>query len=213
MSDPILLRIPVGDTGSFGLAVVDRAAPSYADTWQGPAGKVLPTVAQADYATGSTTWQCQLTAAALTSSPNVTTADRAGTFCVPPGQTITAGEDTFQLEITAFQDAQSSTGLQAFLFANRTKEAFFYFSCDGPNGAPRAIGRVRLTSATFGGESHTDLSADIVLPLTRAPDIEFGSGATTVIVVGSALGEGAGTFGALSVEEQQATEEQELESV
>lgn len=197
MSDPQLLRIPVGETGGFGLALVDRAAVGYADTWQAPGGKVLPTVIQADYDTDSTTWQCQLTAAALTAAANVTTSDRAGTFCKAPGQTTVVGEDTFNLEISAFQDAQDMDGLQAFLYEHRTKEAFFYFSCDGPDGAPRAIGRVRLTSSTIGGESWTDLSTDIVLPLVRAADIEFGSGANTRIVVGSAGGAPA----ALTVEQ------------
>jgi len=186
VSDPSILRIPVGETGGFALALVDRAALGYLDSWQAPDGAVLPTVTQADYEAGSTTWQCQLTAAQLTASPNVTTVDRAGTFCAAPATTTTVGEDTFALEIGGFQDHQVAAGLAAFLYANRTKEAYFYFSADGPDGAPRAIGRCRLTTMVFGGDAWTDLTfTALSLPVVRAPDIEFGSGATTTIVVGS----------------------------
>ncbi len=186
MSDPSILRIPVGEVGGFGLALVDRAAVGYDDDWQAPAGAVLPDVALADYAAGSTTWQCQLSAAQLTATPNVNTSDRVGTFCAPPGSTTTVGEDTFALEIGGFQDHNVATGLAAFMYANRTKEAFFYFSCDGPDGAPRAIGRLRLTSMPFGGDAWTDLTfTGLSLPIMRAPDIEFGTGATTVIVLGA----------------------------
>ena len=186
MSDPAILRIPVGDVGGFGLALVDRAALGYSDTWQAPTGAVLPTVSLDDYNAGSTTWVCQLSACALTASPNVTTVDRVGTMCSAPATTTTVGEDTFALEIGGFQDHQVAAGLAAFLYANRTKEAFWYFSADGPDGAPRAIGRCRLTTMVFGGDAWTDLTfTGLSLPVMRAPDIEFGSGATTTIVVGS----------------------------
>ena len=186
MSEPSILRIPVGEVGGFGLALVDRAAVGYDDDWQAPAGGVLPDVALADYNAGSTAWQCQLTAAALTATPNVTTTDRAGTFCMAPGQTTTVGEDTFAMEIGGFQDHKEAQGLAAFMYANRTKEAFFYFSADGPDGAPRAIGRCRLTAMPFGGDAWTDLTfTGLSLPIMRAPDIEFGSGVTTQIVLGS----------------------------
>src|SRR5437868_3990680 len=102
MSEPAILRIPVGEVGGFGLALVDRAAVGYLDSWQAPAGGVLPTVALADYDAGSTTWQCQLSAAQITSTPNVNTTDRVGTFCMAPGSTTTVGEDTFALEIGGF---------------------------------------------------------------------------------------------------------------
>lgn len=185
MSDPTIFRIPVGSVGAFGLALVDRAAVGYADTWQAPDGATLPSVTQADYEAGSTTWQCQLTSAALTAAANIQTNDRPATICTPPGQTVVVGEDAFTLDVEQFQDANVAVGLQAFLFANRTKEAYFYFSADGPDGAPRAIGRVRLTSSTFGGAAYTDLTATLSLPLVRAPDIEFGSGSTTTIVTGA----------------------------
>jgi hypothetical protein len=186
MPEPSILRIPVGDIGGFGLALVDRAAVGYDDAWQAPAGGVLPDVELADYNAGSTTWQCQLTAAQITATQNVTTSERAGTFCIAPGQTTVVGEDTFAMEIGGFQDHKEAQGLAAFMYEHRTKEAFFYFSADGPDGAPRAIGRLRLTAMPMGGDAWTDLTfTALSLPIMRAPDIEFGSGATTRIVLGA----------------------------
>jgi len=185
VSDPSILRIPVGETGGFGLALVDREALGYLDTWQGPGGVELPAITLADYDAGSATWQCQLSAAALTATPNVNTTDRVGTFCAPPGNTTTVGEDTFAMEIGGFQDHNVAAGLAAFMYANRTKEAYFYFSCDGPDGAPRAIGRLRLTAMPFGGDAWTDLTfTGLSLPIMKAPDIEFGTGSTTTVVKG-----------------------------
>jgi hypothetical protein len=54
---------------------------------------------------------------------------------------------------------------------------------DGTN-PPRAIGRVRLSAATIGGEARSTLTADITLPLSRKPDIEFGTAAASVIIEG-----------------------------
>jgi len=196
MTAPALFRIPIGEVGGFGLALVDRQAVGYADTWQAPLGAELPTVVQADYNAGSTTWQCQLTSCALTSTPNVTTDTRAGTFCVKPGETVTVAEETFALALGAFQDPHVAAGLQAFLYENRGKEAYWYFSAEGPDGAPRAIGRCRLVSGPLGGETWTDLTFTLELPVIAPPDIEFGSGAATSIVKGDGTTGAAGTTAA-----------------
>jgi hypothetical protein len=185
MTAPALFRIPIGEVGGFGLALVDRAAVGYLDAWQAPGGQFFPTLTQADYDAGSTTWVCQLSSCALTSSPNVTTDQRVGTFCVKPGETVTVGEETFTVDLGAFQDAHVAAGLQAFLYANRGLEAYWMFSAEGPDGAPRAAGRCRLVSAPIGGDTWTDLTFTLSLPVTVPPDIEFGSGATTEIVWGS----------------------------
>jgi hypothetical protein len=184
MTAPALFRIPIGEVGGFGLALVDRAAVGFLETWQAPAGAELPAVTQAAYDAGSTTWQCQLTSCALTSAPNVTTDQRVGTFCAKPGETVTVGEETFTLELGAFQDPHVAAGFQAYLYENRGKEAYWYFSAEGPDGAPRAIGKCRLVSGPLGGETWTDLTFTLSLPVTVPPDIEFGSGSTTTIVKG-----------------------------
>lgn len=185
MTDPAVFRIPVGEVGGFGIALVDRAAVGYLDAWQAPNGAFFPDVAQADYDAGSTSWQCQLSSAALLSAPNVTNTERAGTMCSPPGQSVTVGEDTFTFELQAFQDPHVAAGWSAYTYANRGKEAYVYFSADGPDGAPRAVFRVRIVSGQFGGDTWTDLTSPYVLPIIKAPDIEFGSGVDTSIVWGS----------------------------
>ena len=175
MSDPAIFRIPLtaDKLGVFGLELVDTAAVGYEDSWQAPDGKELPAVTIGDYEAKSTSWVCQVTSGALTPSSNLSTEDRAATFCKVAGQTTVVAEDTFVIDLETFQDAHVKDGLQAYLFANRTKEAYVYFGADSDN-APRMIGRVTLTSAAIGGAAHTDLTATISFPLKRAPDIEFG---------------------------------------
>lgn len=187
MSEPALIRIPIGEIASLGLALVDRAAVGYSDAWQAPGGAVLPTVALDDYDALSITWQCQVTSAALNSTPNVTTNDRAGTFCRVPGQSIVVGDDTLELALGFFQDVHVANGLSAFLYENSSKECFFYFGFDEDN-PPRAIGRLRLVSGAIGGDTHTDLTATAPLPVIRRPDIEFGvTGATRIVLGGGAV--------------------------
>jgi hypothetical protein len=187
VSEPILFRIPVGESAALGLALVDRSASGYLDAWQAPDGNTLPGVSLADYDAFSATWQCQVTSAALTASPNITTSDRSGTMCAPPGQSTVVGEDTFALELGYFQDPQVADGFSAFLYENRTKEAYFYFGADGDN-PPRAIGRCRIVSGNIGGDTHTDLTATAPLPILRAPDIEFGTQGVSRIVLGAGTG-------------------------
>lgn len=186
MAEPVLFRIPVGEVGAFALALVDREADGYSDTWQAPGGVRLPAAELSDYESDSGSWVCQVTNAALTATPNVTTAERAGTFCSPPAQSTTVGEDTFAIDLGYFQDPNAKAGLSRFLFQHRTKEAYVYFGGDGDN-PPRAIGRVRLTSGNFGGNAYEDLTATSSLPLMRAPDIEFGTAADSEVVRGDGL--------------------------
>jgi len=183
MSEPYLIRIPIGEMASLGLALVDRAAVGYSDTWQAPGGAVFPTVALDDYDAFSVTWQCQVTSAALNSTPNVTQNERAGTFCRVPGQSVVVGDDTIELALGYFQDFQNKDGLGAFLYENSSKECFFYFGFDEDN-PPRAIGRCRLVSGAIGGDTHTDLTATAPLPVLRRPDLEVGTAGDSRIILG-----------------------------
>jgi hypothetical protein len=141
----------------------------------------------ADYAAGSSSWQCQVTASALVATPNVTTNERAPTLCAPGAQTTRVDEDSFSIELGYFQDPNAANGLSAFLYENRTREAFVYFGADGDN-PPRAIGRCRLTSGNIGGDARVDLTATATFPLTRAPDVEFGDANESRIVLGAGSG-------------------------
>lgn len=199
MAAPTIFRIPVGTSGAFALSIVDRDAGGYLDSWQAPGGLRLPAAELSDYESDSGTWVCQVTSAALTASPNITTTERAGTFCSPPANSVTVGEDDFTMDIGYFQDPNVDNGLTAFLFEHRTQEAFVYFGADGDN-PPRMIGRVRLSSGSIGGDAYTDLTATASFPLMSAPDIEFGTstGGTRVVRgdggASSALSAAGGSF-------------------
>lgn len=183
MSDPVLFRIPVGETGTFALSLVDREDSGYLDSWQAPNGLRLPDAELSDYEADSGAWVCQVTNAALVATPNVTESTRAGTFCSPPSPSTVVGEDSFAIDLGYFQDPNAKDGLSRFLFQHRTKEAYVYFGGDGDN-PPRMIGRVRLTSGNFGGNAYEDLTATSNLPLMRAPDIEFGTSGDSEVVRG-----------------------------
>ena len=182
MSDPVVFMI---EEGEFGLAVVDTAAVGYLDAWQAPGGKTVDMVTLADYDAAAAGWTCQMTSGALTPTPNTTTSDIPATFCKPAKSIPTPGETTFTLDLTFLQDPNVSTGLNAFLYAHDTEEAYAYFGMSDGD-PPHMIGRVRLSAGLIGGDARTTLVATIALPLTRRPDIEFGDATTSVIVVGSA---------------------------
>jgi hypothetical protein len=171
------------ESGVLAFALVDPDAVGYLSSWQAPAGKTLATVLLADYDTNSQSWSCQTTAGSLNATADTTTSDVPATFC-EPGETIpTPAKSTYELAVTFLQDPNVSTGLNKFLFENDTSEAYFMLGLNNDN-PPKAIGRVRLSSATIGGEARTTLTADITLPLSRKPDIEFGDATTSVIVTG-----------------------------
>lgn len=187
MSDPIIFQI---EQGEIGLKLVDKAAVGYTDAWQAPGGKAVDVVAMADYETGSTSWSCQATAGALTASPNTTTQDIPATFCAPARSTPQPGETSYSVDLSFLQDPNVAAGLSAYLYEFDTQEAYAYFGLDDGN-PPRMIGRVRLAAGTIGGEARATLTADVSLPLTRRPDIEFGDATTSRIVTGSGTAPGA----------------------
>jgi hypothetical protein len=181
------------EEGVLAFKKVDKAAIGYQDSWQAPAGKTVATAVIADYETGSQQWSCQTTSGALNATADTTTKDIPATFC-EPGETIpTPGKSTFELAVTFLQDPIVSTGLNRFLFENDTEEAYFMLGFNGAD-PPKAIGRVRLSAATIGGEARATLTADITLPLSRKPDIEFGDATTSVIIEGDGTVV-TGTFG------------------
>lgn len=170
------------EDGEFGLAVVDTGAVGYVDSWQAPAGKTVDTVALADYYTGSAAWTCQVTSGSLVANPSTTTTSTAATFCDPATETPAPGETGFDLAISFLQDITIVTGLNRFLFEHDADEVYWYLGFNGAN-PPRAIGRCRAQSGTIGGDARTSLSADLTLPCSRKPDIEFGLVEASSVVV------------------------------
>ena len=127
---------------------------------------------------------CQTTSGALTAAQDTTTVDVPATFCQPARTIPQPAETSYSLDLSFLQDPNIAAGLSAYLFEHDTEEAYVLFGMSDNTGTlpPKMIGRVRLVSGTIGGAARADLTADVSLPLTRKPQIMFGTGATTSII-------------------------------
>jgi hypothetical protein len=171
------------EEGAFALALVDKAAVGYSDDWQTPGGVALSTITAAAYDEEGEGWMCQVTSAALTSSPSTTTTTIPATFCGPARDIPTPGETGYTVDVSFLQDPQIRAGLSSFLYINDTAEAYFLLGLDGDN-PPKAAGRVRLAAGNFGGTARDNLTADVSLGCTRRPDVLFGVAGSTRLVNG-----------------------------
>ena len=190
MPDPNVFEIT---NGVLAFELVDTAAPSYDPSWQAPGGATLADVTLADYAAEATTsnWSCQVTSGMITPSANNNDQRIPATFCVNSSVVPRPGLSSFTLDVEFLQQIAIDTGLDAYLYANDTLEAYFLLGLAGtvttptPGiNAPKAIGRCRLLAAQFGGAPRTPLTATLSLPLSRKADIAYGSGATVTMVRG-----------------------------
>jgi hypothetical protein len=200
MADAVVFQI---EEGEFGIALVDKSAAGYSDSWQAPEGKTVDVVTLADYDAQSQAFTCQVTSSALTAAPNITTLDIPATLCNPAKSTPQAGETSYSLDLSFLQDPNVAVGLSRRLFEWDTKEAFVYLSLAGGE-PPRMIGRARIVAGTIGGGARVILTADTSFPLIRKPDVEFGDATTSEIVTGGgaagvvATGATAGTPGSFT---------------
>jgi hypothetical protein len=186
MADAVIFMI---EQGQFALEIVDTAEVGYSDAWLAPGGKTVDTVVLADYDASSATFMCQVTSGALTATADTTTVDVPATFCNPAKSIPQPGETAYALDLSILQDPNVAAGISRYLFEHDTEEAFFYLGFNAVD-PPKAIGRCKLTSATIGGGARTVLTADISLPCSRKPSIEFGDATTSVVipVTGALLG-------------------------
>lgn len=169
------------EQGVFALSLVDTAAVGYVDTWQAPGGATVDTVTEADYDVGSLTWKCQVTSGALTATGDTTTVDVAATFCQAARSVPQPAQTSYALETEFLQDVNVAAGLSRFLFEHDTEEAYFLLGLNADD-PPKAIGRVRLIAGNFGGPARENLTSTVSLPLSRKPQIEFGTAASSAIV-------------------------------
>jgi hypothetical protein len=187
MSDA--LRFKITD-GVLAFSVVDPAAVGYADAWQAPGGKAVDVVTLADYTEADAQWSCQVSTATIDASADTTTESVEATWCAAAKTTPNPGETSFTINATFFQDVGEGgdTGLWAFLYANDTAEAFFYMGLGGDAAPPAAIGKCRITAATFGGAGQVSLTATLSCPVSRRYDAWIGSAGTGNSVVITADG-------------------------
>jgi hypothetical protein len=174
MSDA--LRFKITD-GVLAFSVVDPAAVGYQDAWQAPGGKTVDVVTLADYADADAQWSCQVSTATIDASADSTTESVEATWCSPAKTTPNPGETSFTINATFFQDVGEGgdVGLWAFLYANDTAEAYFYMGLGGDAAPPAAIGKCRITAATFGGAGQVSLTATLSCPVSRRYDAWIGA--------------------------------------
>ena len=173
MSDA--LRFKITD-GVLAFSVVDTAALGYSDAWQSPGCVAVNVATLADYTDASAQWSCQVSTATIDASADTTTESVEATWCSPAKTTPNPGETSFTINATFFQDqGHDDAGLWSFLYANDTKEAYFYMGLGGDAAPPAAIGRCRITAATFGGAGQVSLTATLSCPVSRRYDAWVGA--------------------------------------
>jgi hypothetical protein len=186
MTAPLIWRI---QSGFLAFADVDPLAVGYLPTWMGPGGATSDTADVADYEADSTFWSCQVTAGALTPTADTSTQDQPSTFC-QNGETVpTPKLSTWTLDVEMIQDPHvgpttPTKGLAEYLYDHDAVEVFFLLGLNGPMSAPRAIGRVVLSAATFGGIAQEILLATGSWPTNGKPDIAWGQ---TVVTPGGVV--------------------------
>jgi hypothetical protein len=96
------------------------------------------------------------------------------------GQTIpTPKLSTWTLDVEMIQDPHvgptaPTMGLAEYLYNHDAKEVFFLLGLNGSMKAPRAVGRVFLSPAQFGGVAQEILLATGSWPANGTPDIAWG---------------------------------------
>lgn len=181
-NDPAIFQIT---DGACALAVVNKAASGYADSWVAPTGKTALTAVTADYGTDAPAFRFQVTSAKLTASKQSNRTDRPATFCSPASSTVSPSSSTYTLDVGYFLDEHMRAGLASFLYANDTLEGYFLLGLGDADTPPKAVGRVLITAGDFGGDPQTNRTGSISLDVRGKPDIVFGRTGSTRLVTGT----------------------------
>lgn len=170
------------EQGLFALSLVDTAAVGYDDAWQTPGGVDVENATLADYTDAVAQWSCQVQT--MTIDPTAQNNDETveATWCEPSTTIPNPGVTTFAINGTAVADAHATDSLQAFLYLNDTREAYFIMGLNGEGVPPVAAGRCRIIASSFGGAGRTTLTMSINgLPVTRRYDLWHGTAPGSVI--------------------------------
>jgi hypothetical protein len=181
MTAPVVFQIT---DGIVAFAPVDTEAVGYTDAWMNPTGKTAITAVLADYE-GGDNYGCQITSGKLTASKQATTTEIPATFCAPGSSRSTAQLTSYALDLEFLQDVTNREGFSAFLAAHDAEEAYFLLALDAGTNPPRAIGRVNLHDAGFGGAPRANLTDTLSFDCTRKPDRLYGVTGTTRLVTGA----------------------------
>lgn len=183
MAGPVIFQV---EDGWIGFTLVDPAAVGYSDAWQAPGGATAEDVSITDYGSpgGVDGWACQVTSGALTAAANENNVEIPATFCAPASTTPNPGVTSFTLDVEFLQDPIVAEGLSAYLFQHDTKEAYYVLGLNTEGEPPTSIGRCRLIAGNFGGAARANLLSTLSLPVSRKPDIWFGTATAGIIVPG-----------------------------
>lgn len=115
-----------------------------------------------------TSYECQVTSAAINATPNLQTVP--ATFCAPASQAPAA--TGYELALTWLQDWTSpGGGLSKWAFDNDTLKMWFSVALDA-DSVPIATGTLRVVAGSFGGDAGTPLVSQVTWPLTNKPTID-----------------------------------------
>jgi len=121
------------------------------------------------------TYECQVTSAAITVTPNLVTIPATG--C--EGQTQQPAASTYALALTWLQDWGQTDSLSQYLWDNAGQEVEFEIALDQTTGFPVASGLVRAVEGQYGGDFANPLSATVTLPCSDKPTLTPGAALAT----------------------------------
>lgn len=168
--------------GIFGLALVDKEAVGYSESWMAPSGLTADQVSLETYdMPNETSWYCQVTSGKLTPKSATRTRNRPATMCTPASTTATPVLASWSLDVEWAQDPHVAQGLSRFLFEHDAEEAYFVIGLNASN-PPLAIGRVYLVPGEFGGALGSDLLTKASMLLPMRPSVRFGDASSSEVV-------------------------------
>jgi hypothetical protein len=127
-------------------------------------------------------YECQVTQAAVTSTPNLITVPATG--CQGSSQMPAAS--TYALQLTYLQDWGETGSLAQFLWDGEGTESTFSVTLSSAPLYPVATGVVRLVAGQYGGDFSQPLTATVTLPCQDKPTIVAGAAAARAPAAASA---------------------------
>ena len=112
-------------------------------------------------------YECQVTSAAVTSTPNLITVPATG--C--EGSSQIPATSTYAVALTFLQDWGQIESLSQYLWDNEGMEADFSIALASDPLVPVATGVIRVVAGSYGGDFAAPLSASVTLPCQGKPVI------------------------------------------
>lgn len=127
----------------------------------------LNTATIAEFTDGDFT--CAISQVRMVPTGGTKTITRLATMCEAETEVPVPTLSTWQCEVTLVQDAGSTPSIQEYLEQNDSLTGWVYVSTAADDLPPKALARVILTAAPWGGEIEAPLSADVVFRCWEKP--------------------------------------------